>query len=377
MKKSTLASVISSALLVSACGGGSTNPPTDSSGNYTLKGTVPGTLIEAYCDDGSTYSVSSTKNGTAEHPFEIKLPTTLVCRVVMVTNEDDAVNKVITPIKFIDADGKSSIAITSSADSVDVGHVDLSLTREGMKADDNNDGVEDHPKEVTVDDGTLTVVVKANDPLDKDNDGIPNIYEDDDGDGVPNHDDDDDDGDGIKDIDDNDHNNDGVSDDDLDGDGIKNNDDVDDDNDGIKDKDDDDDDNDGIKDDKDDDDDNDGIKDKDDDNHDDDDGKRDDDQNLTVRSAKKFTLPTTYVADATGGRQLTAQCAQCHGTNGYSVSRIDSLSKEWDEIVEEMAEMSAESNNHIMKAQAKGYTVAEARSISNYMRQIVSKYGRK
>ncbi len=375
MKKSTLASVISSALLASACGGSSTNPQTGTS-SYTLKGTVPGTLIEAYCDDGSTYSVTSTKNGTAEHPFEIKLPTTLACRIVMITNEDDAENKVITPIKFIDVDGKASIAVKSSADSVDVGHVDLSMTRADMKADDNDDGVEDKPKEVTVDDGTLTVVVKANDPLDKDNDGIPNVYEDDDGDGVPNHDDDDDDGDGIKDIDDNDHDNDGVPDDDLDGDGIKNKNDVDDDNDGIKDKYDDDDDDDGIKDDDDDDDDNDGIKDEDDDDHDDDD-KRGDDQNLTVRTAKKFTLPTTYVADATGGRQLTAQCAQCHGTNGYSVGRIDSLSEEQDEIVEEMAEMSRERNDHIMKAQAKGYTAAEARSISNYMRQIVSKYGRK
>ncbi len=277
MNKKILFSLVSSSLLLSACGGGSSSisTPTTSSTTYSLKGTVPGTLIEAYCDNGSIYSVSSTKNGTDKHPFELKLPRNLPCRVVMITNENDPVNKVVTPIKFIDAQGNTSIVISSSAGDIEVGFIDLSLTRSGMTADGNNDGVEDIPKEVIVDDNDIDVVKKTNDPLDADDDGIINVYEDSDGDGMSNHDDNDDDNDGILDINDNDHDNDGVSDDDLDGDGVKNGRDVDDDNDGLTDDIDSDDDGDGIDDDIDTDDDNDGIDDDQDDNH----NNNDDDRN--------------------------------------------------------------------------------------------------
>ncbi len=263
MKTRLLYSLISSSLVLTACGGGG-GGSTALQSTYLLKGTVPGTQIEAYCDDGSTYSTVSTKNGTSNHPFELKLPQKLACRVVMITNENDPANKVITPIKFMDKNGKSSIAITSNDKDIEVGHIDLKLSRSDMDADDNGDGVEDIPKEIIVLGSTIVVVSKTNDPLDKDNDGIINVYEDDDGDKTPNHDDDDDDGDGIKDINDNDHNNDGISDNDLDGDGVDNGKDVDDDNDGLKDSVDDDDDNDGIKDVDDNDDDNDGVNDQDD-----------------------------------------------------------------------------------------------------------------
>ncbi len=270
MNNKTLYGLISSSLLLTACGGGGSTNIAPSS-TYQITGTVPGTLIEAYCDNGSTYSVKSTQNGTSKHPFSLKLPKNLACRVVMITNEDDAANKVITPIKFIDQQGKTSTIISSkTGGDIDLGNVNLALTRASMTADSNNDGVEDIPKEVILNDADASVIERTTVPLDTDKDGIPNIYEDDDGDGIPNRFDNDDDGDGIPDINDNDHNNDGVNDDDLDGDGIKNKDDVDDDNDGIADSKDNDDDNDGIVDSKDDDDDNDGIKDKDDDNNDDD-----------------------------------------------------------------------------------------------------------
>jgi len=240
MKKYTLYSLVSTSLLLTACGGGGstslTTPSTPQvASTYLLKGTVPGTLIEAYCDDGSVHSVNSTKNGTNKHPFKLKLPKNLPCRVVMITNETDPANKVVTPIKFIDQQGKASIIVKSTGGDIDVGHVDLKMKRTDMDADTNNDGVEDLPKEIIINDTDAQIIVKANDPLDKDNDGIVNIYEDDDGDQVPNHDDADDDGDGIPDTNDMDHNNDGKPDSDQDGDGVKNGEDVDDDNDGIPD----------------------------------------------------------------------------------------------------------------------------------------------
>ena len=258
-----LSALISASFIVTACGGGSsttTSLAPTAKNTYLLKGTVPGTLIEAYCDDGSVHSVSSTKNGTSKHPFSLSLPQGLACRVVMITNENDLTKKVVTPIKFMNQQGVASTVIRSdNGKDIDLGHVDLSLSRADMTADSNNDGVEDLPKEIILKNNDVTVVKLSNDPLDKDNDGIVNVYEDDDGDGISNHDDNDDDGDGILDINDNDHNNDGVSDNDLDGDGVTNDKDIDIDNDGISNAKDKDDDNDGIDDSLDRDNDNDGI----------------------------------------------------------------------------------------------------------------------
>ncbi|OOY43623.1 hypothetical protein BOV92_10785, partial [Solemya velum gill symbiont] len=60
VKKNLLAASISA--LLTACGsgggGGTTTPPAPST-SFTLSGTVPGTLIEAFCDDGSYYSTTS------------------------------------------------------------------------------------------------------------------------------------------------------------------------------------------------------------------------------------------------------------------------------------------------------------------------------
>jgi hypothetical protein len=263
-----LSVLISSCLIITACGGSSSTTTTSLNKNYFLTGTVPGTVIEAYCDNGSILSVNSTDNGTNRHPFSLKLPTGLACRIVMITNENDSTKKVVTPIKIMDQQGSSSIAIYSKGKNIDLGYINLSLSRAAMVADSNNDGVEDIPKEVIVSNSDLIVVVLKKDPLDTDNNDIINIYEDSDGDGITNHDDNDDDGDGIADINDNDRDNDGISDNDLDGDGIDNGKDIDDDNDGIIDSEDSDDDNDGVNDNDDLDDDNDGTNDKDDSDND-------------------------------------------------------------------------------------------------------------
>ena len=232
-------SALAAGFILAGCGGGSST--TSTSQTSRISGTVPGTLIEAFCNDGSYYSVTSTQNGTDQHPFEIEIPNTLNCRLVMTTNEDNNETKVVTPIGIITADGNGTL-FQAAAD-IDLGHIGLAMDRDDIN-DTEGDGVSDDILSINVD-GELILIELENDPMDDDDDDLLDIYDNDDNDTLSNHDDDDDDdNDDILDIDERDN--------DLDDDGIDNDSDVDDDNDG---------DNDGDNDDVDSDDDNDGIDD--------------------------------------------------------------------------------------------------------------------
>lgn len=66
---STALAVSISAILAACSGGGDDTSSTLSASDYTLKGSVPGTLIEAFCDDGSYYATKSNNDGTNRHPF--------------------------------------------------------------------------------------------------------------------------------------------------------------------------------------------------------------------------------------------------------------------------------------------------------------------
>ncbi len=336
--------MVSAAVLLAACGGGSNVTSSPAKSSFNLTGTVPGTLIEVFCEDGSYYSVNSDNNGTSKHPFALTLPKDTSCRLVMTTNEDDPTNKVITPIKFTNQDGVTSIAF-SSTDDIDLDHVDLALDRSEMTSDTNGDGVEDEPIEVIVDDPSLEVIDEADDPLDDDNDGIIDVYEDDDDDGINNHDDDDDDNDGVKDEDDSDN------DDDHDGDGIKDQEDVDDDNDGLDDDEDDDDDNDGIKDEV--------------------DGDSDHDDNDNGNGNVDPTIVTTPSA----GRLLASQCAQCHRTDANPNKGFEDLIGE--EIYGELTEMKRKNKLELMHLQAKGYSDAQIRLMDDYFNNLSTKKGGK
>lgn len=343
------------AMMLAACGGGGgstvsggdatdsgdTNVSTSNT-SYTISGTVPGTLIEAYCNDGRYFKANSTNDGSNQHPFSLDLPNDVICHLVMTTNENDLNNFVATPIQFSNQSDRS-IAFTANNIDVELGYIPLAMQRSSMNADDNNDGVEDSP--TLVSSNALQIVTLTSDPLDSDRDNIIDIYEDDDNDGMPNVYDEDDDGDGIDDDQDQDDDNDGYSDNDLDQDGISDDIDLDDDNDGSVDNEDLDDDNDGIPDDEDDDDNNDGEKDE------------DDNGNTTPPPAASIE-----------GRLLASQCAQCHGTDGHSSTEIDSLAGESvAEIIEEMQEMKLSSNlNDIMHRQARGYTDEQVQLIANF-----------
>jgi cytochrome c553 len=92
--------------------------------------------------------------------------------------------------------------------------------------------------------------------------------------------------------------------------------------------------------------------------------------NLTTDSTTDSTvnLPeTTFVSKYTPdeGRLLASQCSQCHGTNGISTNRWDSIAGEGN-LHQEMFEYDAP----IMLAQARGYTDAEISLIEGYLTSV-------
>ncbi len=197
----SLAVISSLGVLAVSCSSGSggdvaTSPATTGTTGaaqvYTVKGTVPGTLIEAFCDNGAYYSTTSTQNGTNRHPFELTLPANLGCNLVMTTNENDPANSIVTPIGFIDANGAVSTRFSAAGDVViDLDFISLYTDRSqtaGFDADD--DGVIDTPYDA----GThadLSVKTAGSSTLDPDGDGIIEPYDDEDDDGIINRDDDD------------------------------------------------------------------------------------------------------------------------------------------------------------------------------------------
>lgn len=333
-------SAVTIAVMLGACGGGGSSgesPATNTTTSTTsvVSGTVPGTLIEAFCADGTYYKVNSIDDGTSEHPFSLSLPNDVNCRLVMTTNEDDIANRVITAIQI--NSGLVTSGLINMSANFDLGYVPLSLTRDGVDLD--NDGVADSPLELdlSLPEGVVLLDVSS-DSLDQDGDDIPDLYNDDDDDGEINSEDADDDNDGTDDVDEEDYH-------DSDGDGI----------DDMYDRDDD---NDGINDDTDSDDDGDGVSDDDDDDH-------NDDYDSSVNTV--YTPVTDY--SVTTGRLLASQCAQCHGTNGSSTNSWDSIAGESaNELIEEMQEFkSGEEDEPIMEAHAHGYTDAEIQALASWL----------
>lgn len=306
-------------------GGGSTTTPATPStpSTYSISGTVPGTIIEAYCSDGSSYSTTSANNGTSEHPFTLNLPSNLECKLVMITNETAAnpADYIITPIEF---ESGSNLGTYVKLDK-DINLGNIPLDTPGVNSS-WLPGVRT-PLKVIINNQTLTVKSLSSDPMDTDNDGILNIYENDDEDSLPNKYDDDSNNDGIK-------------------DSLENRSDKD--HDGIDDIYDNDDDNDGIKD----------SSDNDTSNTTDNEDNEDNQSNNT----STVTLPTQFTIN--NGRLLGSQCAQCHGTNGISSSNIDSIKGE-DNLTHEIYD-----DDPLMNAQAKGYTSTEIIAIETWLNNI-------
>jgi hypothetical protein len=319
----TIGLSLSLATFIVGCGGGGGGTTTTSPSTYSISGTVPGTVIEAYCEDGSFYTVNSTDNNTNKHPFSLNIPNGLNCKLVMITNEtaSNPADYIITPIE-IEADGQSSTYLTIDKD-IQLGNIPLETP--GINSG-WTPGVRT-PLKVTINGKKVHVKKVSYDPMDTDNDGILNVYENDDNDSLPNKYDDDYDNNGIKDVNE-------VSSD-KDHDGINDNYDKDDDNDGKEDSK---------------------------DNHNDNPGSNDNDNNQSNNnnnSGSTIILPSTFTANT--GRLLGSQCAQCHGTNGVSSSGIDSIKGE-DNLTHEIYDDDA-----LMNAQANGYTSTEILAIESWL----------
>jgi len=250
LKISTPLSLITASLILLGCGGVSTDSGASAISNVStsnsedtspqnlpqstvemskITGSVPGTLIEVFCSDGSYYSTESEQNGSTQHPFSLEIPKNLACHLVMTTNENDPTTRVITPITLEGTEGNGSAFILTD-DQLDLGYVDLAMSPAQI-IDANGDQVVDQPLHIKPKQGTIASTSIEEDPLDKNQNGMIDLFEDDDEDGIYNRED---------------HDRNRTND--LDGDGINNQQDHDDDNDGIKDELDRDDNNNGIDD---------------------------------------------------------------------------------------------------------------------------------
>ncbi len=211
------------AILQSACGGGGGgDSDSDSTASFTgaaVSGTVPGTMIEAFGDNGSYYATRSNNNGSARHPFRLDVKPGVGFHLVMVTNEGTP-EEVVTPIGFRDSSGRvRTRLVLDNGEKVDLGHIPLHMSRnEAAGDDDDGDGVLDHPlvlddagaenplSQSDVDDdgindwddpdhGGYHYDNTMHDPQDHDDDGVPNVHDNDydsraddrDGDGLPDH----------------------------------------------------------------------------------------------------------------------------------------------------------------------------------------------
>lgn len=178
-------------LSVVGCGGGGGDDE-DSNGNtFALSGSVPGTLIEVFGENGSYYKSVSTNDGTSRHPFLITLKQGVAYYLFMTVNENTP-QSITTPIKF-SADGYRFTANANTT--IDLGYVPLYKTRgEAAGHDADADGVLDSHYQIDANGLTLLIKPTAGTTWDSDNDGIHNKYDNDfikssddnDGDGVPN-----------------------------------------------------------------------------------------------------------------------------------------------------------------------------------------------
>ncbi len=136
---------------LAACGGVGTPGSTTAS----LFGTVPGTKIEAFCDNASysvTHSDKTRGNTTTppQHPFSLTMPAGVGCHIVMTMNDSDpAVTDVVQPLGFRNKAGViQTRLVLGPNDKTDVGNVPLLATQTAAATaglDSNGDGILDSP----------------------------------------------------------------------------------------------------------------------------------------------------------------------------------------------------------------------------------------
>ena len=215
------------ALLLSGCGsGGDLLADGGIIGTGSIVGTVPGTIIEAYGEQGEYFQTSSEFNNTDQHPFQLRLKAGVGFYLVMIVNEGTE-NEIVMPIAFPgNKAGDVLVAriLLHEGEVIDLGHIPLFMncSEVPFESDPHEDCVLDKPfildeaqgsknplKQMDADDDGINDFDdddhgyghhsewQDGDPQDHDNDGVPNYYDDDFSPG-PN----DEDEDGIEDDDD-------------------------------------------------------------------------------------------------------------------------------------------------------------------------------
>ncbi|MBE9520789.1 MAG: hypothetical protein IME97_06640 [Proteobacteria bacterium] len=202
------------ALLLSGCGdGGDLLADGGIIGTGSIVGTVPGTIIEAYGDQGEYFQTSSEFNNTDQHPFQLRLKARVGFYLVMIINEGTE-NEIVMPIAF-PGNKAGDVLVTRillhEGEVIDLGHIPLFMNcSEVLESDPNEDCVESKPfilnkpfvlneaegsknplKKMDADDDGIydfddddhgyghPSEWQLGDPQDHDNDGVPNYYDDD------------------------------------------------------------------------------------------------------------------------------------------------------------------------------------------------------
>lgn len=213
--------VFSGLLFLAGCSGGGLLADGGIIGTGSIIGTVPGTVIEAYGENGEYFLTYSQTNDSDHHPFLLDdLPAGVGLYLVMITNENTD-NEIVMPIAFQTREGEVMARIVlQEGQQIDLGHLPLYLNcsqvvsgvdldgncildkpfllDEAMESinplrqmDADNDNINDYDDP----DHGYGPGGMYNNPQDQDNDGIPNYYDPDftpyrndaDGDGIPDN----------------------------------------------------------------------------------------------------------------------------------------------------------------------------------------------
>ena len=195
-------------LLLAGCGGsGGTLADGGITGTGIIIGTVPGTVIEAYGEDGDYKETFSkiVNSASDKHPFLLRLPSGIGYYLVMIINEGTE-NEIVMPIAFPGNKPGEVLAriILREGDVIDLGHVPLFLDCSEVPLEDDSDGdcILDKPFILNEDEGSYNPLRQMDadadgeddyddpdhgyghggifkDPQDHDDDRVPNKYDDD------------------------------------------------------------------------------------------------------------------------------------------------------------------------------------------------------
>lgn len=91
-----------------------------------------------------------------------------------------------------------------------------------------------------------------------------------------------------------------------------------------------------------------------------------------LSAAALVAVAVPSYGDPSAGRLLASQCAQCHGTDGRSVTDLETLAgADAKDMLNELLDMKySDDTDDIMIRQAKGYSDVQLRLIAEYFSTV-------